>query len=378
MKKSIIVSKFSDTALVTGMAIAAIAAKRAGNNVPKLKMINGIPSPIFVLSFTLLSFVSVKLTRSLLTLWHGDAVSADISKDAEEEAFLKDQTPDGEGEIIKYATRKDRPHQFSCHLQQDVRDQAQEDQSEKQIELDFSHQGRLRRPSRKTISRPSAARSSINPGRRLPSSKQVALVDEMLSLFSKFQSELTPPVIDIQVALQNVNDALKTGSCILQDPEQVKKLKKALHLISTYRSEDSFSSAKVSVTANLEQEIDKLEAKFRNAEDVVTRTLQLQANKARAEKDFQEAYLLLKELKAKDDQIKDQIGNLKSEIESIKAAEKENLRKIIDCFESGKCHKDLATKCEMELARLGHATNKAKKDKADVEAAFKNYRQLFT
>ncbi|XP_015578300.1 uncharacterized protein LOC8285624 isoform X3 [Ricinus communis] len=364
MKKSIIVSKFSDTALVTGMAIAAIAAKRAGNNVPKLKMINGIPSPIFVLSFTLLSFVSVKLTRSLLTLWHGDAVSADISKDAEEEAFLKDQTPDGEGEIIKYATRKDRPHQFSCHLQQDVRDQAQEDQSEKQIELDFSHQGRLRRPSRKTISRPSAARSSINPGRRLPSSKQV--------------SELTPPVIDIQVALQNVNDALKTGSCILQDPEQVKKLKKALHLISTYRSEDSFSSAKVSVTANLEQEIDKLEAKFRNAEDVVTRTLQLQANKARAEKDFQEAYLLLKELKAKDDQIKDQIGNLKSEIESIKAAEKENLRKIIDCFESGKCHKDLATKCEMELARLGHATNKAKKDKADVEAAFKNYRQLFT
>ncbi|XP_048232770.1 uncharacterized protein LOC8285624 isoform X4 [Ricinus communis] len=354
MKKSIIVSKFSDTALVTGMAIAAIAAKRAGNNVPKLKMINGIPSPIFVLSFTLLSFVSVKLTRSLLTLWHGDAVSADISKDAEEEAFLKDQTPDGEGEIIKYATRKDRPHQFSCHLQQDVRDQAQEDQSEKQIELDFSHQGRLRRPSRKTISRPSAARSSINPGRRLPSSKQVALVDEMLSLFSKFQSELTPPVIDIQVALQNVNDALKTGSCILQDPEQV------------------------SVTANLEQEIDKLEAKFRNAEDVVTRTLQLQANKARAEKDFQEAYLLLKELKAKDDQIKDQIGNLKSEIESIKAAEKENLRKIIDCFESGKCHKDLATKCEMELARLGHATNKAKKDKADVEAAFKNYRQLFT
>ncbi|XP_048232769.1 uncharacterized protein LOC8285624 isoform X2 [Ricinus communis] len=371
MKKSIIVSKFSDTALVTGMAIAAIAAKRAGNNVPKLKMINGIPSPIFVLSFTLLSFVSVKLTRSLLTLWHGDAVSADISKDAEEEAFLKDQTPDGEGEIINsiYVVED---------IYQDVRDQAQEDQSEKQIELDFSHQGRLRRPSRKTISRPSAARSSINPGRRLPSSKQVALVDEMLSLFSKFQSELTPPVIDIQVALQNVNDALKTGSCILQDPEQVKKLKKALHLISTYRSEDSFSSAKVSVTANLEQEIDKLEAKFRNAEDVVTRTLQLQANKARAEKDFQEAYLLLKELKAKDDQIKDQIGNLKSEIESIKAAEKENLRKIIDCFESGKCHKDLATKCEMELARLGHATNKAKKDKADVEAAFKNYRQLFT
>ncbi|XP_058010435.1 uncharacterized protein LOC110631711 isoform X2 [Hevea brasiliensis] len=63
MKKSINLSKLVDSILVTGMVTAAMAAKRAGNTVPQLKRIKDIPNVIFVPSVTLLSLVSIKLTR---------------------------------------------------------------------------------------------------------------------------------------------------------------------------------------------------------------------------------------------------------------------------------------------------------------------------
>lgn len=146
----------------------------------------------------------------------------------------------------------------------------------------------------------------------------------MLSLFEKFESELTPSAVETQVAQQNVSDALKTGTSILQEPEQVKKLKRSLHLL-TQTSEDSLAACQISIITNFEQEIDMLEAKFRNAADVLARASQLQANKEQAEKHFQEAYRLLRELKANDDEFKEKIGKLKSEIECLKTAEESSL-----------------------------------------------------
>ncbi|KAF2295470.1 hypothetical protein GH714_032999 [Hevea brasiliensis] len=213
----------------------------------------------------------------------------------EEEAPSEEQTLQGKGKIVKYVAREDIPCQPSSKLQQ-------------------------------------------------------AVVDEMLSLFEKFESELTPSTVEIQVALQNVTDALKTGPSILQDAEQFKKLKRALHLL-TCSSEDSLAAGQMAISTNFEQEVDILEAKFRNASFVASKASQLEANKEQAKKDFQEAYRLFRELKANDNQYKDKMGKLKPEMDCLKAAEKENLRKINDCFECGKFHKELASRCEMKWSR---------------------------
>ncbi|XP_058010434.1 uncharacterized protein LOC110631711 isoform X1 [Hevea brasiliensis] len=178
--------------------------------------------------------------------------------------------------------------------------QAQANQSQERGEL--ARQGSLRRPGRKTNSRSTSARLLINPKSKPASEQpQAAVVDEMLSLFEKFESELTPSTVEIQVALQNVTDALKTGPSILQDAEQFKKLKRALHLL-TCSSEDSLAAGQMAISTNFEQEVDILEAKFRNASFVASKASQLEANKEQAKKDFQEAYRLFRELKANDNQ----------------------------------------------------------------------------
>ncbi|GFS35570.1 hypothetical protein Acr_00g0040710 [Actinidia rufa] len=67
MKKKVKLSKLDDATMVTGLVTppAAMAAKRAGESVPQLRMIKAIPDIIFVPSATVLALVSVKLSRRI-------------------------------------------------------------------------------------------------------------------------------------------------------------------------------------------------------------------------------------------------------------------------------------------------------------------------
>ncbi|CAF2067348.1 unnamed protein product [Brassica oleracea] len=60
-------SKLDDVTMITGIASppAAMAAKRAGENVPQLKFIKLIPDVIFVPTVTILAIVSAKLSRRM-------------------------------------------------------------------------------------------------------------------------------------------------------------------------------------------------------------------------------------------------------------------------------------------------------------------------
>ncbi|KAG8363440.1 hypothetical protein BUALT_Bualt19G0022800 [Buddleja alternifolia] len=67
MKKKVNLSKLDDSALITGIVTppAAMAAKRAGETVPQLKLIKSIPDVIFVPTATVVALVSVKLSRKM-------------------------------------------------------------------------------------------------------------------------------------------------------------------------------------------------------------------------------------------------------------------------------------------------------------------------
>ncbi|KAJ6678342.1 CALCIUM ION-BINDING PROTEIN [Salix viminalis] len=60
--------KLDESTLIIGLATppAAMAAKRAGENVPQLGFIKAIPDVIFVPSATILALVSAKLTKRML------------------------------------------------------------------------------------------------------------------------------------------------------------------------------------------------------------------------------------------------------------------------------------------------------------------------
>ncbi|KAG2244755.1 hypothetical protein Bca52824_093408 [Brassica carinata] len=62
-------SKLDDVTMITGIASppAAMAAKRAGENVPQLKFIKLIPDVIFVPTVTILAIVSAKLSRRMMS-----------------------------------------------------------------------------------------------------------------------------------------------------------------------------------------------------------------------------------------------------------------------------------------------------------------------
>ncbi|CAN7108247.1 unnamed protein product [Brassica rapa subsp. narinosa] len=62
-------SKVDDVTMITGIASppAAMAAKRAGENVPQLKFIKLIPDVIFVPTVTILAIVSAKLSRRMMS-----------------------------------------------------------------------------------------------------------------------------------------------------------------------------------------------------------------------------------------------------------------------------------------------------------------------
>ncbi|MFS8026765.1 hypothetical protein Hanom_Chr16g01490561 [Helianthus anomalus] len=67
MKTSVSMSKFDDSALIAGLVTppAAMAAKRAGETLPQLKMIKVIPDVIFVPSATVLALISAKLSKKM-------------------------------------------------------------------------------------------------------------------------------------------------------------------------------------------------------------------------------------------------------------------------------------------------------------------------
>ncbi|KAL8495661.1 hypothetical protein ACS0TY_019683 [Phlomoides rotata] len=67
MKKKVNLSKLDDSTLITGIVTppAAMAAKRAGESIPQLKLIKTIPDVLFIPSATILALVSVKLSRKM-------------------------------------------------------------------------------------------------------------------------------------------------------------------------------------------------------------------------------------------------------------------------------------------------------------------------
>ncbi|XP_019188770.1 PREDICTED: uncharacterized protein LOC109183006 [Ipomoea nil] len=67
MKKGVNPSKLDDSTLLTGLATppVAMAAKRAGESVPQLKLIKAIPDVLFVPSATVLALMSVKVSRKM-------------------------------------------------------------------------------------------------------------------------------------------------------------------------------------------------------------------------------------------------------------------------------------------------------------------------
>ncbi|XP_057808354.1 uncharacterized protein LOC131022837 [Salvia miltiorrhiza] len=67
IKEKVNLSRLDESTLITGIVTppAAMAAKRAGESVPQLKLIKAIPDVIFVPSATFLALVSVKLSRKM-------------------------------------------------------------------------------------------------------------------------------------------------------------------------------------------------------------------------------------------------------------------------------------------------------------------------
>lgn len=68
MMKRVNISKLDDFTLITGLVTppAAMAAKRAGESVPQLKLIKALPDVIFVPSITVLALVSAKLSQKMI------------------------------------------------------------------------------------------------------------------------------------------------------------------------------------------------------------------------------------------------------------------------------------------------------------------------
>ncbi|KAH8503287.1 hypothetical protein Peur_067049 [Populus x canadensis] len=68
MKEKLNAGKLDDSTFIIGIATppAAMAAKRAGENVPQLGFIKAIPDVIFVPSATILALVSARLTKRML------------------------------------------------------------------------------------------------------------------------------------------------------------------------------------------------------------------------------------------------------------------------------------------------------------------------
>lgn len=68
MKKNVNISKLDDSTLIAGIVTppaGAMAAKKAGESLPQLKLIKTIPDVIFIPSATVLALVSVKLSRKM-------------------------------------------------------------------------------------------------------------------------------------------------------------------------------------------------------------------------------------------------------------------------------------------------------------------------
>lgn len=77
MKQKVKVNKLDDTTVITGILTppAAMAAKKAGENVPQLKMIKAVPDVIFVPSVTVLALMSAKLSRKMFMGKLGNSAS---------------------------------------------------------------------------------------------------------------------------------------------------------------------------------------------------------------------------------------------------------------------------------------------------------------
>ncbi|KAJ0039787.1 hypothetical protein Pint_27951 [Pistacia integerrima] len=77
MKDKVKVNKLDDYTVIAGILTppAAMAAKKAGENVPQLKMIKAVPDVLFVPSVTVLALMSAKLSRKMFMGKLGNSTS---------------------------------------------------------------------------------------------------------------------------------------------------------------------------------------------------------------------------------------------------------------------------------------------------------------
>lgn len=68
MKKNVNLSTVDDATMITGILTPPVAmvAKRAGENVPQLKMIKAVPDALFVPSATVMALMSIKISRKII------------------------------------------------------------------------------------------------------------------------------------------------------------------------------------------------------------------------------------------------------------------------------------------------------------------------
>ncbi|XP_048422776.1 uncharacterized protein LOC125469467 [Pyrus x bretschneideri] len=97
MKENVRLSKVDNATLITGVVTppVAMAAKRAGESVPQLKMIKAIPDVFFVPSATVLALISVKIYKRIFTGKNASSTQSEPDIQTKTETIGEARAPQG-------------------------------------------------------------------------------------------------------------------------------------------------------------------------------------------------------------------------------------------------------------------------------------------
>ncbi|KAM1027700.1 hypothetical protein ACFX2A_041428 [Malus domestica] len=100
MKDNVRLSKVDNATVITGVVTppVAMAAKRAGESVPQLKMIKAIPDVFFVPSATVLALISVKISRRIFTAKKASSTHSEPDIQMKTETIGEARAPETIGE----------------------------------------------------------------------------------------------------------------------------------------------------------------------------------------------------------------------------------------------------------------------------------------
>ncbi|KAB2595193.1 pentatricopeptide repeat-containing protein [Pyrus ussuriensis x Pyrus communis] len=97
MKENVRLSKVDNATVITGVVTppVAMAAKRAGEGVPQLKMIKAIPDVVFVPSATVLALISVKIYKRIFTGKNASSTQSEPDIQTKTETIGEARAPQG-------------------------------------------------------------------------------------------------------------------------------------------------------------------------------------------------------------------------------------------------------------------------------------------